>query len=415
MDSAQPFSPPFPDPEVPPPQIPSANADRALGRRLAERLEPLGTTSPQRIRLLLPNLLGEDSTLSAPLHDLVGRPGFGLLLAAGGNPSRFGLRDQLLQELAETYSAGMTARLGAVLDGLLEPQTAAKPRPAAKPRAVAGNLSAHPRTPTQQPPSGRRSARRRPGGLVGLVVLTAMVSLGSGLLFALLRSNFFCPSFGLCLAGGAGAAAEASIETGLRQAERAASLVDDASSLEDFGAGLQQLDSALLNLVSRRLSPRQERKRQRLQEQADQAHRRLREEQRAQRSLEEAEALIAVLERSSAAGPQRLDALAEVRARLDEVSGNSFARSALGALERRLEAVQALPAEPEREPPKQEKPFAVPPASPAGESPPVAAPKPSAARPEGGRVLPAPPPPPPLPLPPVAPPPAGPPPEPPPL
>ena len=409
MENAQPFSPSFPDPEVAPPPIPSANTDRALGRRLAERLEPLGTTSPQRLRLLLPNLLGEDSTLSAPLHDLVGRPGFGLLLAAGGNPSRFELRDQLLQELAETYSAGMTARLGAVLDGLLEPRTAAKPR------AVAGNLSAHPRTRTQQPPAARRSARRRPGGMVGLVVLTAVVSLGSGLLFALLRSNFFCPSLGLCLASEAGAAAEASIETGLRQAERAASLVNDASSLEDFGAGLQQLDSALLNLVSRRLSPRQERKRQRLQEQADQAHRRLREEQRAQRSLEEAEALIAVLERSSAAGPQRLDALAEVRARLDEVSGNSFARSSLGALERRLEAVQALPAEPEREPPKQEKPFAEPPASPAGESPPVAAPKPSAARPEGGRMLPAPPPPPPLPLPPVATPPAGPPPEPPPL
>jgi hypothetical protein len=365
---------------VPSPPPPTDAADRALGRRLAERIERLGTTSPQRIRELLPDLLRQDPTLQAPLHDLVARATFGRMVAAAGHQPRSGLREELVQELAETYSQGMTTRLASVLAGLLEPRTVAT--------AAGTARSAKAPSARRPPPPSREEAAPRPGGLWGLAALTAAVALGSGLVFGLVRSNRLCTPLGLCLPSEADAAAAASIETGLNRAERAAARVAGASDLEDFAAGLEQLDSSLLNLVSRRLNPRQDKQRQRLQERADAAHRRLREEQRAQRSLEEAEALIGGLERSSAVGPERLDALAEVRARLDAVAGDSFARSAVGALELRLGAIRERPPAPENAPPNPE-----PPAAPAA---------PSARRPEGGPTLPAPPPPllPPPPLPP---------------
>jgi hypothetical protein len=362
---------------VPPPPLPPDASDQALGRRLAERLAQLETTSPQRIRGLLPELLGQGSPLQAPLHDLVGRAGFGRLIAAAGQQPRSGVREQLLQELAETYSTRMTVRLGAVLDGLLEPRAADRASP----------LPLSPRRQASAPGKAGPS----PGGLLGLVALTAAIALGSGLVFAILRSNALCPRLGLCLPTAGSAAAEASVEAGLSRAERAAGLVRGATNLADFATGLEQLDSTLLELVSRRLNPRQEQKRQRLQEDADVAHRRLREERRAQRSLEEAAALIGGLEASRAAGPERLDALAEVQARLDEIAGDSFARASVEPLERRLTAIRERPPEPEPDPHNLEAPAAPPLPRPASEPSPASSPQPSAWRPERAPVPSAPP------------------------
>jgi hypothetical protein len=266
----------------------------------------------------LPELVGADTSLLAPLHDLVGRAAFQRLLASEGAQQRDLQRQRLGQELRQTYSDGMAARLDAVLDGLLEPYAAGHgPRP--------------------------RGTGPRTGGWLGLVALTAATTLASGVLFAVVRSNLLCPPLGLCLPGGGGREAAATIEEGLRRAGREAEALESTASLEAFTATLERLDASLLDLVSRRLTPRQEERRQRLQSLADRGHRRLREEQRAQRSLEEAAALIEQLERNPTAGPQRLDALAEARARLDEVPGDSFARSDAGKLEGRLEAVRESP------------------------------------------------------------------------
>jgi hypothetical protein len=378
---------------VPPDPIRPDAADRALGRRLAKGLDRLGAASPEQLRDLLPNLLDQEHGLQAPLHDLLGRPGFRRLLASGGEPQRGVALAQLQRELAETYSAGVMTRLGSVLAGLLEP---AAP-PAAPPRV----------------PSRSR--------LPALAALTVTVALGSGMLFALVRSNRLCPSLGLCLsAGGEG---EASIDATLSRATAAATELDTATSLGTFVAGLDRLDATLLSLVSRRLNPRQERQRERLQSRSDDAHRRLRQEQRAQRSLEEAAALIGELERAAPDGPQRFDVLAEARARLDEVSASSFARSSVGELEGRLAAIEAGPPRMKSTPQGAEPPLAPPPpntgvesAPPAPTLPPPAsqsAPPPTRAAPvtPPPAALPSPlPSPPPLPPPPIQPPPIQPPP-----
>ncbi|MEB3172135.1 MAG: hypothetical protein VKK43_12265 [Synechococcaceae cyanobacterium] len=299
----------------PPSPSPSAGgpaADRALGRRLAERLERWGPAATARLRPRLQEMLGEDTSLLAPLHDLVGRPAFQRLLACEGERERALRRQGLGQDLRQTYSEAVATRLDAVLDGLLEPV------------AAAGG-----------------SAR---GGWLGMVALTAAVTLGSGVLFAVVRSNLLCSPLGLCLPGLGGREATATIEEGLNQAGRDAEALEGAASLDAFAAALERLDASLLDLVSRRLTPRQDERRQRLQSRADAGHRRLREEQRAQRSLGEAAALIEQLERNPTAGPQRLDALAEARARLEAVPGDSFARATARELEDRLEAVRERPA-----------------------------------------------------------------------
>ncbi|MEB3255854.1 MAG: hypothetical protein VKJ05_05650 [Synechococcaceae cyanobacterium] len=307
-------------------------ADRALGRRLANRLARLPSKAPPRLRAVLPELVGADSSLLAPLHDLVGRPGFQRLIAGeGGGPSgrgRAGLRQELGEELRQTYSDSMCGRLEAVLDGLLATRASA------------------PAAPPPPPLPGAPSRLGKRNGWLALVALAGAVALGSGLLLGLVRSNRLCPGLGLCLPGAGGREATASTEMALRRASRSAGDLESATSLESFSSTLEQLDTNLLDLVSRRLTPRQERERQRLQSRADTAHRRLRQEQRAQRSVQEATALIEQLERNRTAGPQRLDALAEAQARLEEVPANSFAGSELEALQGRLAAIRELPAPP---------------------------------------------------------------------
>ncbi len=344
--------------------------DRTLGSRLAEELVRLAPAAPLQLRECLPRLLGPEHPLQAPLHDLLARPGFRHLLATNGQTQRGEERDQLLDELAETYSPGVTARLGHVLDGLLEARDA-PPVPPAPP--------ANPLTPNRLPPNRlappsrvalrprHRSSRAR---LPGLVALTTAIALSSGLLFALVRSNRLCPTLGLCLPSAG--ASSASIDAGLRRAAEAAEAVDRATDLDAFAAALERLDNALLTLVSRRLNPRQERQRQGLQSQADGAHRRLRQEQRALRSLEEASALIGDLERASADGSERFDVLAEARARLEEVPADSFARSAVAALEQRLAAIRERPPAVPVRPPTPEPPSGSPPAGTSDQSAPVA-------------------------------------------
>ncbi len=356
----------------------TAAADRALGRRLAERLARLGPNAAARLRPRLPELVGPDSNLLAPLHDLVGRPAFQRLLASEGGRQQALRRQGLNGDLRQTYSEGMSARLDAVLEGLLEVLPAGVP---------------------QEPVAQK-------GGWLGLVALTAAITLGSGVLFAVVRSNLMCSSVGLCLPGSGGREAQATVEGGLERASRDANALENAASLEAYTAALEQLDTSLLDLVSRRLTPRQEEKRQRLQSRADAGHRRLREEQRAQRSLEEATALIDQLERNRTAGPQRLDALAEAQARLDAVPKDSFARPAAREVEGRLQAVRENPAPPrasEPSTPEPATPAAPAPtgAPPAREAPPAPVlPEPQAPRPAPAPAPTPPPPPPVLPPPP---------------
>lgn len=380
------------EPPVPSAAGPAAAGDRALGRRLSQRLERLEPAASARLRPRLPELVGSDTSLLAPLHDLVGRKAFQRLLASEGGRDRELRRQGLGQELRETYSEAMAARLDAVLAGLLE-------------AIAAGESMAH----RQAVPTGgaERPRTQSParGGWLGMVALTAAVTLGSGVLFAVVRSNLLCSPLGLCLPGSGSREAAASIEEGLNRAGRDAEALESATSLDAFTAALEQLDASLLNLVSRRLTPRQDEQRQRLQSRADAGHRRLREEQRAQRSLGEAAALLDQLERNPTAGPQRLDALAEARARLQEVPSDSFARSAARELEGRLEAVRERPA-----PAREMAPAAPEPAQPAQpgtreaapgqEAPPAPVlPEPQAPRP-APRPAPAPSPTPPPPLPP---------------
>jgi len=348
----------------------------------------LGPKAAARLRPRLPELVGTDSDLLAPLHDLVGRPAFQRLLASEGERQQALRRQGLHEDLRQTYSDSMSARLDAVLEGLLE---------------------ALPAAPPQEAPAQK-------GGWLGLVALTAAITLGSGVLFAVVRSNLLCPTLGLCLPGSGGREAQATVEGGLERASRDANALENAASLEAYTAALERLDASLLDLVSRRLTPRQDEKRQRLQSLADAGHRRLREEQRAQRSLEEATALINQLERNRTAGPQRLDALAEAQARLDAVPKDSFARPAARDVEGRLRAVRENPPPPrasEPSTPEPATPAAPAPtgAPPAGEAPPAPVlPEPQAPRPAPTPSAPPtppllPPPPPQAPPPPVDPPP----------
>jgi hypothetical protein len=350
--------PPTPDP-----------ADRALGARLAALLHQQGDLPAQRIQALLPDLLGPDQGLLNPLRDLVGRPAFQKLLRRRDRAASRQLRHSLLEELADTYSARVMVRLGAVLDGLL-PAAAPPPLPTAP-----ADLRSRRPLPTHAQAQRRPEPPGRPG-LLPLLGLTAAIALVSGTIFAVLRSDGLCPSLGICLSS-EGRGERGSIEAALAQGEAAAASLESAASLEELNAGVERLNATLMQLVSRRLNGRQEERRLRLQAAADGAQQRLRQERRAEDHLREAGRLIDRLERGGVDDDRRFDLIQEARASLASVPGDSFAATAALGLQQRLETVRNQPSEPAKaaEPPAGET-SPEPPATGSGAPPPPPLPAP---------------------------------------
>lgn len=107
-----------------------ARSDYQLGRQIAQLLNQDGRNTVPDSRLInsLPDLLGNDSTLLAPLRDLMLRPGLRRLLQENQPGLLLSGRDSLLADLQLTYSDAVADRLLHVLNGLLQlPDTDAPP------------------------------------------------------------------------------------------------------------------------------------------------------------------------------------------------------------------------------------------------------------------------------------------------
>lgn len=103
----------------------SSSNDHDLGRRLAALISQQGErafesgVASRRMLAQLQDLLGADTTLSAPMRDLMVRPGFQKLFGSDSDIQRQGYKDALLHELSQIYSARVTDRLANVLHGCL--------------------------------------------------------------------------------------------------------------------------------------------------------------------------------------------------------------------------------------------------------------------------------------------------------
>lgn len=100
----------------------------------------------------LPDLLGSDASLLPPLRDLMLRPGLRRLLQQQGQASRLlSGRDSLIADLQLTYSGGVTDRLHAVLNGLLN-------LPDTQPATRSNWVQPSPAQPANNPPPTTGSA-----------------------------------------------------------------------------------------------------------------------------------------------------------------------------------------------------------------------------------------------------------------
>ena len=166
--------------------------DYDLGRRLARLVAQEGASAfeagvaNRRIVAAVQDLLGAETSLAAPLRDLLQRPGFRLLFSDERISQTVGARDALITDLGGTYSPAVVNRLAAVIHGCLgEPMGAiphasanASQRPPAPPAAPA--VAAY--APAASPPAPAMSmpvvAVQQPnngllGGLIALVSLLA--------------------------------------------------------------------------------------------------------------------------------------------------------------------------------------------------------------------------------------------------
>lgn len=102
-----------------------STGDVQLGSRLAACVAAAGSEAfalgrcSRRILNQVPDLLGADTSLATPLHDLLMRPGFALLFSQAPRSQLLGRRDALLADLSQMYSPAMVGRLAAVLNGCL--------------------------------------------------------------------------------------------------------------------------------------------------------------------------------------------------------------------------------------------------------------------------------------------------------
>ncbi|MEB3275703.1 MAG: hypothetical protein VKM92_01940 [Cyanobacteriota bacterium] len=104
---------------------PDSIGDVQLGSRLAACVAEAGSEAfklercSRRILNQIPDLLGAETSLASPLHDLLMRPGFALLFSSAPRSQLLGHRDALLADLSQMYSPAMVGRLAAVLNGCL--------------------------------------------------------------------------------------------------------------------------------------------------------------------------------------------------------------------------------------------------------------------------------------------------------
>lgn len=113
--------------------------DHALGVNLASLIREQGDAAfesgviSRRILAQVQDILGPDTTLATPLRDLLSRPAFRLLLSQAGRGQNTGVRDALLTDLREVYSAAVVRRLTAVLNGCLGIADTCSPGPDPEP------------------------------------------------------------------------------------------------------------------------------------------------------------------------------------------------------------------------------------------------------------------------------------------
>jgi len=290
--------------------------DHQLGQQFAAAVARGQLSGPAQEIAVLHDLLGADLSLLAPLKDLVSRPGF---QALSSHSSANGTRAQceaLLHALGETYQPQVVERLGAFLDGYLDPSTprtssapnegsasrghalqgSGAPAGAAPPAATAipetlifgdhdektAKASAAPApdpdagavaTPAQSSRKGTRFTLLLGGAVAALALTTA----------AALHSNIFCAPLGLCSAASIEAAA-----TALEEAQKAANALEQATDLSDYEARLAELDRHLDLIASDAgLSGNQRKKRKELQEQAAIGRDRLKREKAHQQALKQ--------------------------------------------------------------------------------------------------------------------------------
>jgi hypothetical protein len=105
-----------------------ASSDYQLGRQIGQLLRQSDGNGVADARLLnhLPDYLGQDLLLLAPLRDLLMRPGLRNLLLQDQQALVLSGRDSLIADLQLTYSGVITDRLQRALNGILNlPDTAA--------------------------------------------------------------------------------------------------------------------------------------------------------------------------------------------------------------------------------------------------------------------------------------------------
>lgn len=139
-------------------------SDYLLGQQIAAlcQAQRVSDLPPSAILSQVQDLLGSDTTLLAPLRDLLVRPAYRQLLnhggAEGAHSSLLAGRDALLQDLALTYHPAVVARLAALIDGSLGLPPGPPPLPAAQlppplPKSAAASRPAPAPGVSPMPPS----------------------------------------------------------------------------------------------------------------------------------------------------------------------------------------------------------------------------------------------------------------------
>lgn len=162
-----------------------ASSDYQLGREIAQLLcqaDQSGVPNP-RVLNHLPDYLGSDSVLLAPLRDLLMRPSLRNLMLQDQNPTRLSGRDSLIADLQFTYSGAIADRLHSVLNGILNlPDTATQKSWAPTDRAQ-DSTAYSTSNPSQQPPNTHYTYTIQPAatGQSGLnAALIALLAVLSG-------------------------------------------------------------------------------------------------------------------------------------------------------------------------------------------------------------------------------------------
>jgi hypothetical protein len=295
--------------------------DNQLGSELRLR-KPPGSPSRQVLESMVRDLVGADESLLPALQHLIARPLFlALDPTTASTVQRLLARDELLNQLAETYHPKVADRLRAFLDGYLDLSSSSpgteenrakevkeitepvwsSPNPPSSPRASA--TQAPPPNPwTDQPssvgagppnatPPTSPAKQRSPFPL--LVGVGLIAGLGIGIAS---RVPTLCRPLGLCSsAQSSGQTAQSASSKALDRAQKAADAMASASSLPAFESALTDLDRELLRLSGDPLTPEQVGQRQLLEGKSKDGHQRLSKEQQEAETVKQASGRVEAL------------------------------------------------------------------------------------------------------------------------